>query len=113
MDDVRDLKKLLEQHSNEGLPEADLRVIKRGKALEYYSQHYGQVFVEQGREFTLKEALVGINQLLDDDDEHAADVPPINAEAFSRQFLRLFRRTDEVASDQMQKTPARNGYVPA
>jgi hypothetical protein len=42
MDDVRELKALLEQHHNAGLPDADLRVIKRGKALEYYSQHYGQ-----------------------------------------------------------------------
>ena len=113
MDDVRDLKKLLEQHSNEGLPEADLRVIKRGKALEYYSQHYGQVFVEQGREFSLKEALVGINQILDDEDEQTADAPPTVAEAFSRQFLRIFRRTDQVASDQMQKTLRGTGMSPA
>jgi putative DNA methylase len=104
MDDVRQLKALLEQHHNAGLPEADLRVIKRGKALEYYSQHYGKVFVEQGREFTLKEALVGINQLIDDEDEKAIDAPPITAEAFSRQFIRIFRKTDEVPNDQLQKT---------
>lgn len=113
MDDVRELKKLLEQHSNEGLPDADLRVIKRGKALEYYSQHYGQVFVEHGREFSLKEALVGINQLLDDEDEQSADAPPITAEAFSRQLLRIFRRTDQVANDQMQKTLRGTGMSPA
>lgn len=114
MDDVRELKKLLEQHSNEGLPDADVRVIKRGKALEYYSQHYGQVFVEHGREFSLKEALVGINQLLDDDEEQTSDdAPPITAEAFSRQFLRIFRRTDQVANDQMQKTLRGTGMSPA
>jgi putative DNA methylase len=113
MEDVRELKKLLEQHSNEGLPDADLRVIKRGKALEYYSQHYGQVFVEHGREFTLKEALVGINQLLDDEEEQKEDAPPITAEAFTRQFLRIFRRTDNVASDQMQKTLRGTGMAPS
>lgn len=113
MDDVRELKTLLEQHHNAGLPEADLRVIKRGKALEYYSQHYGQVFVEQGREFTLREALVGINQLIDDEDEKTSDAPPVTAEAFSRQFLRIFRKTDEVLNDQLQKTLRGTGMSPA
>ncbi|HOF41666.1 MAG TPA: DUF1156 domain-containing protein [Candidatus Hydrogenedentes bacterium] len=113
MDDVRALKTMLEQHQNAGLPDADLRVIKRGKALEYYSQHYGQVFVEQGREFTLREALVGINQLIDDEEEQSADAPPVTAEAFSRQFLRIFRKTDEVPNDQLQKTLRGTGMSPA
>jgi hypothetical protein len=113
MDDVRALKSMLEQHQNAGLPEADLRVIKRGKALEYYSQHYGQVFVEQGREFTLREALVGINQLIDDEEEQSTDAPPVTAEAFSRQFLRIFRKTDEVPNDQLQKTLRGTGMSPA
>ncbi len=67
MDDVRRIKNLLTQHQKAGLPAADVKVIKRGKALEYFSRHYGKVYVEQGREFTIREALVGINQLLDDD----------------------------------------------
>jgi putative DNA methylase len=113
IDDVRALKSMLEQHQNAGLPEADLRVIKRGKALEYYSQHYGQVFVEQGREFTLREALVGINQLIDDEEEQSSDAPPVTAEAFSRQFLRIFRKTDEVPNDQLQKTLRGTGMSPA
>jgi putative DNA methylase len=113
MDDVRALKTMLEQHQNAGLPVADLRVIKRGKALEYYSQHYGQVFVEQGREFTLREALVGINQLIDDEEEQSTDAPPVTAEAFSRQFLRIFRKTDEVPNDQLQKTLRGTGMSPA
>ena len=45
--DVRGLKDLLEHHRKEGLPEADLQVIRRGKALEYYSRHYGKVFVDR------------------------------------------------------------------
>jgi putative DNA methylase len=113
MDDVRQLKALMEQHHNAGLPDADLRVIKRGKALEYYSKHYGQVFVEQGREFTLLEALVGINQLIDDEDEKSTDAPPVTAEAFSRQFIRIFRKTDEVPNDQLQKTLRGTGMSPA
>lgn len=113
LDDVRELKALLEQHHDAGLPEADLRVIKRGKALEYYSQHYGQVFVEQGREFTLREALVGINQLIDDDDEKSVDAPPVTAEAFSRQFIRIFRKIDELPSNELQKTLRGTGMSPA
>lgn len=113
LDDVRELKALLEQHHDAGLPAADLRVIKRGKALEYYSQHYGQVFVEKGREFTLREALVGINQLIDDDDEKSADAPPVTAEAFSRQFIRIFRKIDEMPNDQLQKTLRGTGMSPA
>ena len=66
-DDVRRIKSLISQHQKDGLPGADLQVIKRGKALEYFSRHYGKVYVEQGREFTIREALAGINSLLDDD----------------------------------------------
>src|SRR5260370_18534025 len=58
VDDVRRIANLLSQHQKEGLPAADLQVIKRGKALEYFSRHYGNVFVEQGREFTILDALV-------------------------------------------------------
>lgn len=39
--DVRQLQNLLEYHQQAGLPEADIEVIKRGKALEYFSRHYG------------------------------------------------------------------------
>jgi putative DNA methylase len=59
-DDVRRIRSLLSQHQQDGLPAADLQVIKRGKALEYFSRHYGKVFIEKGREFTIREALVGI-----------------------------------------------------
>jgi putative DNA methylase len=113
LDDVDQLKDLLEQHQTKGLPPADLRVIKRGKALEYYSRHYGNVFVEHGRDFSLKEALVGINQLLDDDGEKSIDALPVSAEAFSRQFLRIFRRTDQVPMDVMQKTLRGSGMAPS
>jgi len=38
--DVRRLQELLEAHSEKGLPEADLQVIRRGKALEFFSAHH-------------------------------------------------------------------------
>jgi putative DNA methylase len=115
VDDVRRIKTLLSQHQKEGLPAADLQVIKRGKALEYFSRHYGKVFIEQGREFTIREALVGINQLLDDDNGSSGgpEAPPLNAEPYTRQFFRLFYETSQVPRDQMQKFLRGTGIAPS
>jgi hypothetical protein len=115
VDDVRRIKSLLSQHQKEGLPAADLQVIKRGKALEYFSRHYGKVFIEKGREFSIREALVGINQLLDDDTSSTGglEAPPSNAEPYTRQFFRLFYRTTLVPRDQMQKFLRGTGIAPS
>jgi len=114
-DDVRRIKNLLSQHQKEGLPAADLQVIKRGKALEYFSRHYGQVFIEKDRPFTIREALVGINQLLDDDTGTASgpEAPPPNAEPYTRQFFRIFYETTHVPRDQMQKYLRGTGIAPS
>jgi predicted RNA-binding Zn-ribbon protein involved in translation (DUF1610 family) len=115
MDDVRRIKSLLTQHQNAGLPAADLQVIKRGKALEYFSRHYGKVYIEHGREFTIREALVGINQLLDDDAGATGgpEAPPSNAEPYTRQFFRIFYETTQVPRDQMQKFLRGTGIAPS
>ena len=73
LDDVRSLRDLLEHHQKGGLPDADLQVIRRGKALEYFSRHYGKVFVDEGRPMSVEEALVGINQLLDEETSQVAE----------------------------------------
>ena len=112
LQDVKQLQELLEHHQEAGLAEADLQVIRRGKALEYYSKHYGKVYVEKGREFTVKEALTGINQLLDDQRDSTAEVPPVDAEPYTRQFLRLFADTTSLARDQMQKFLRGTGVSP-
>jgi putative DNA methylase len=112
-DDVRDLKTLLDQHQAGGLPRADLEVIRRGKALEHYSRHYGHVYVEKGREFTLLEALAGIHQLLDDESDVGGVPPPVVAEPFTRQFLRIFDGVAEVDRNQMQKYLRGTGTSPA
>jgi putative DNA methylase len=111
--DVKQLQDVLEHHQQAGLAEADLQVIRRGKALEYYSKHYGKVYVEKGREFTVKEALAGINQLLDDQRDTNAEVPPIDAEPYTRQFLRLFADAESLPRDQMQKYLRGTGVSPA
>ncbi len=113
LSDVRQLQVILEHHQNDGLPKADIQVIKRGKALEYFSRHYGQVYVEEGREFTVKEALVGINQILDDQDEGQSGTTPVNCEPITRQFLRIFSGTLEVPRDQMQKFLRGTGIGPS
>ena len=101
--DVRDLKDLLEHHQEEGLPEADLQVIRRGKALEYFSQHYGSVFKDQDTPMTVLEALLGINQLLDEEAGGVKEPPPHLAEPFTRMLLRLFDAVKTMPRDQMQK----------
>lgn len=114
-DDVRRLKTLLSQHQKEGLPASDLQVIKRGKALEYFSRHYGQVFIEKDRPFTLREALVGINVLLDDDTATASgpEAPPANAEPYTRQFFRIFYERCDVPRNEMQNWLRSTGIAPA
>lgn len=39
------MQSLLEHHASEGSPAADQQVIRRGKALEFFSKHYGKVYV--------------------------------------------------------------------
>ena len=110
--DVRQLQSLLEHHAKEGLPAADLQVIKRGKALEYFSRHYGKVYVDQGREFSVRDALLGINQLLDEESGRKQTPPPVLAEPFTRQFLRIFDGCSEQARDQVQKFLRGTGIAP-
>ncbi|WP_171230678.1 DUF1156 domain-containing protein [Ruegeria sp. HKCCA4008] len=110
--DVRQLQGLLENHARRGLPEADLQVIRRGKALEYFSRHYGKVYVDEGRPISVKDALVGINQLIDEDANKASELPPVSAEPITRQFLRIFDSKTELARDQMQKMLRGSGIAP-
>lgn len=103
MKDVKQLKALLERHKSEGLPKADIKVIKRGKALEYFSKHYGKVYIEEGKEFTVLEALVGINHLLDDEEQEEVTTIPTNVHPITRQFLSIFAGQASVPRDQMHK----------
>jgi adenine-specific DNA methylase len=102
MADVRQLQAMLENHAKEGLPAADIQVIRRGKALEYFSRHYGKVYVDEGRTISVRDALVGINQLIDEDADKGKEAPPVNAEPITRQFLRTFGTAPELKRDQLQ-----------
>lgn len=110
--DVRQLQGMLENHARAGLPAADLQVIRRGKALEYFSRHYGKVYVDEGRPISVKDALVGINQLIDEDSNKTIEAVPVIAEPMSRQFLRIFDGKTELARDQIQKLLRGSGIAP-
>jgi putative DNA methylase len=110
--DVQQLQATLENHAKQGLPAADLQVIRRGKALEYFSRHYGKVYVDAERSISVKDALVGINQLIDEDVGRSQEPPPVSAEPISRQFLRIFDHKTEMPRDQMQKHLRGSGIAP-
>ena len=116
-DETVRLKKLLEHTHGKELPEADLRVILRGKSLEFYSRHYGQVFTGHGQLLDVREALLGINQLLDDlleDTSQTAGLrPPDSAEPPSRLYLRLFKNRTEMDRDELHKTLRGTGIAQA
>jgi hypothetical protein len=112
LQDVRQLASILEHHQKAGLPSADLQVIKRGKALEYYSRHYGKVHVDEERAFSVLDALLGINQLIEEEMEGSKDPPPVNAEPFTRQLLRLFDGRSSLPRDQIQKFLRGTGITP-
>jgi hypothetical protein len=107
-DEAMRLKNLLEHTHGKTLPESDLRVILRGKSLEFYSRHYGQVLSGDGQTLEVREALLGINQLLDDlleDSSHTGGhIPPESAEPTSRLYLRLFRQRTSMERDELHKT---------
>ncbi len=102
------LKELLEHTHGKELPESDLRVILRGKSLEFYSRHYGTVFSGDGQVLDVRDALLGINLLLDDLLEDTSQTgglrPPDSAEPASRLYLRLFKKRSEMGRDELHKT---------
>ena len=103
LEDIKGLKQMLELHQNAGLPEADLQLIRCGKALEYYSRHYGKVMKANGDPMDVKDAMAGIRVLLDEESLALKDPPPAACDGMTRQFLRMFTGTDHVARDQVQK----------
>ena len=102
------LRDLLEHSHGKDLPESDLLVILRGKALEFYSRHYGQVFTGDGQVLNVGEALLGINQLLEDliagEGADAQKRPPEAAEPASRLYLRIFTGQSSIRRDELHKT---------
>jgi len=111
------LRDLLEHSHGKELPESDLLVILRGKALEFYSRHYGQVFTGDGQVLSVGEALLGINLLLEDliagEGADARQRPPESAEPASRLYLRIFTGQDSMPRDELHKTLRGTGIAQA
>jgi putative DNA methylase len=112
LQEARRLEELLSHHKKAGLPDADIAVVRRGKALEYFSKHYGKVLVEGDAVMNVKDALAGINQVLDQDAGGLADPPPSSAAPFTWQFCRMFDQKVSLPRDQMQKYLRGTGYSP-
>ncbi len=98
------LKTLLAAYKASELSEADIRVILRGKALEFYSRHYGQVFTSSDEPLSIRHALAGINQLLDEGTSEAGSNPPSVVQPVAYQYLRLFSVLPSRSADDVSKS---------
>ena len=58
--------------------------------------------MDEGRTISVREALIGINQLIDEDANKGAEPPPVNAEPMTR-HSRTFGAATELKRDQLQK----------
>lgn len=101
------VRPLLESFKNRGLSDADVRVILRGKALEFYSRHYGKVLVSapggEERVLSIRDALSGINQVLDEAGTQPGERPPSIVQPVVYQYLRLFGTTVSFSRDEVSK----------
>jgi putative DNA methylase len=98
------LKLLLAAYKANELSDADIRVILRGKVLEFYSRHYGQVFTSADEPLSIRHALGGINQLLDEGTGDASGNPPAIVQPVAYQYLRLFTPKPSRAADDVSKS---------
>ncbi len=98
------LKLLLAAYKASELSEADIRVILRGKALEFYSRHYGQVFTSNDEPLSIRHALGGINQLLDEGLGEQTSNPPSIVQPAAYQYLRLFTANPSRTPDEVSKS---------
>ena len=101
--ELRRLRRLLESYKSRKLSAADIRVILRGKALEFYSRHYGKVYTAADAKLSIRDALLGINQLLDEDTDEPGERPPSVLQPICYQFLRLFGEKASLSRDDVGK----------
>ncbi|MDD3269497.1 MAG: hypothetical protein PHX14_09265, partial [Syntrophomonadaceae bacterium] len=100
---VRNQQRILELYRNQNISEADILVVLRGKALEFYSRHYGKVLTGSGEPLSIRDALLGINQLLKDADSVAGPRPPEAALPITREYLSLFQNNHVLSRDDAHK----------
>ncbi|MCH8853433.1 MAG: hypothetical protein IID41_12405, partial [Planctomycetes bacterium] len=71
--------------------------------LEFYSRHYGKVYTAEDTELSIRDALLGINQLLDEDTGEPGERPPSILQPVCYQFLRLFGDKASLKRDEVSK----------
>jgi putative DNA methylase len=98
------LRYLLDSYRERKISDADIRVILRGKALEFYSRHYGKVLTAADEPMPLAHALAGINQLLDEGTGDASALPPSVVQPVAYQYLRLFTTKESRSADDVNKS---------
>ncbi|MBY0372674.1 MAG: hypothetical protein K2Q23_01690, partial [Bryobacteraceae bacterium] len=98
------LRFLLATYKARELSDADIRVILRGKALEFYSRHYGTVLTAADQPMPLAHALAGINQLLDEGTGDSSSLPPSVVQPVAYQYLRLFTVRPSRPADDVSKS---------
>jgi putative DNA methylase len=98
------LRFLLASYKARELSDADIRVILRGKALEFYSRHYGTVLTAADQPMPLAHALAGINQLLDEGTGDSSSLPPSVVQPVAYQYLRLFTIRPSRPADDVSKS---------
>ncbi len=103
---------LLQSYRARDLSDADVRVILRGKALEFYSRHYGKVYTAEDSSLSVRDALLGINQLLDEDPSNPGSRPPSIVQPIAYQFLRLFQGKTARSRDDVSKLLRGTSIVP-
>lgn len=97
------LRHLLASYRANEISDADVRVILRGKALEFFSRHYGKVLTAADEPMKIAHALAGIDQLLDEG-SGGVDRPPSVVQPLAYQFLRLFSVRSSYSSDEVTKS---------
>ena len=101
--EVTNLRRMLETYHKEELLEADIRVILRGKALEYYSRYYGHVMNTSHELLSIRDALIGINNLLDEMLLSDSARPPDISNEITRLFLSIFAERTILSRDELHK----------
>lgn len=106
--ELKRLESVLVTSKSGEISDFDKRVVMRGKAIEFYSKHYGKVFTVVGDgervNMDLITALKAINQLLNERTGDVGTIPPIIDSPEGHEYLRLFGSGKKMSSDDMNKS---------
>lgn len=99
-EEVSRFREVLVQHHTDLSPD-DLRVMLYGKALQFYSEHYGNVY-HDGELFPVRRALSSIDQLIDEA-EGMSERLPDGLDMMTEVYLSVFRDQQFMSRDDLHK----------